>query len=187
MCIRDSYKTDSFEALKIGPNKGDKVPIELAALLQANSRVKGLDLDLENVAYDVDVLDVYKRQVEQYDVDYIKGMVGKIAEENGKLKVQGSDLINGEQILIDADLVVLATAIEPDDSARSLASMLTASMDCLLYTSGLRVIQQTYKAWKALFFRERSMATATGERRSDFLAENRSFCLLVWKQHCGDS
>lgn len=50
------YKTDSFEALKIGPNKGDKVPIELAALLQANSRVKGLDLDLENVAYDVDVL-----------------------------------------------------------------------------------------------------------------------------------
>ena len=68
-----------------------------------------------------------RRAVEQYDVDYIKGMVGKIAEENGKLKVQGSDLINGEQILIDADLVVLATAIEPDDSARSIASMLTAS------------------------------------------------------------
>ena len=41
-----------------------------------------------------------RRAVEQYDVDYIKGMVGKIAEENGKLKVQGSDLINGEQILI---------------------------------------------------------------------------------------
>ena len=28
------YKTESFEALKVGPNKGDKVPHELAALLQ---------------------------------------------------------------------------------------------------------------------------------------------------------
>ncbi|MDY3750408.1 FAD-dependent oxidoreductase [Christensenella minuta] len=50
------YKTDGFENLKIGPNKGEKVPKELAALLQANSRVKGLDLDLGHIAYDVDVL-----------------------------------------------------------------------------------------------------------------------------------
>ena len=50
------YKTDGFENLKIGPNKGEKVPKELAALLQANSRVKGLDLDLGRIAYDVDVL-----------------------------------------------------------------------------------------------------------------------------------
>lgn len=50
------YKTDGFENLKIGPNKGEKVPKELAALLQANSRVKGLDLDLDRLAYDVDVL-----------------------------------------------------------------------------------------------------------------------------------
>ena len=50
------YREDSFEALRIGPNQGDKVPKELAALLQANSRVKGLDLDLERVEYDVDVL-----------------------------------------------------------------------------------------------------------------------------------
>ena len=50
------YKTVGFENLKIGPNKGEKVPKELAALLQANSRVKGLDLDLGRIAYDVDVL-----------------------------------------------------------------------------------------------------------------------------------
>lgn len=50
------YKTDGFENLKIGPNKGEKVPKELAALLQANSRIKGLDLDLDRLAYDVDVL-----------------------------------------------------------------------------------------------------------------------------------
>ena len=50
------YKTESFEALKVGPNKGDKVPHELAALLQGNSRVLGLDLDLNAPDYDVDVL-----------------------------------------------------------------------------------------------------------------------------------
>lgn len=50
------YREDSFETLKIGPNKGDKVPRELAALLQANSRVQGLELDLDRIEYDVDVL-----------------------------------------------------------------------------------------------------------------------------------
>ena len=56
----------------------------------------------------------YRRAVEQYGVDYIKGMVGKVAPENGKLMVQGSDLINNCQVKIEADMVVLATAIEPD-------------------------------------------------------------------------
>ena len=71
----------------------------------------------------------YRRAVEQYGVDYIKGMVGKVAVENGKLIVQGSDLINNQQVKIDADMVVLATAIEPDPTARALGTMLTASMD----------------------------------------------------------
>ena len=57
-------------------------------------------------------------------------MVGKvIPRANGKLTVRASDLILNEQLLIDADLVVLAAAIEPDKTARSLATMLTASMD----------------------------------------------------------
>lgn len=71
----------------------------------------------------------YRRAVEQYDVDYIKGMVGKVYEENGKVMVQGSDLIDNKQVTIAADMVVLATAVEPDPSARNLATMLTASMD----------------------------------------------------------
>lgn len=72
----------------------------------------------------------YRRAVEQYDVDYIKGMVGKVTvEPGGKLHVQGSDLISNEQVHIDADMVVLATAIEPDPTARSIGTMLTASMD----------------------------------------------------------
>ena len=71
----------------------------------------------------------YRRAVEDYNVHYIKGMVGKVSPEGNKLIVQGSDLIANKQVKIEADLVVLAAAIEPDKSARPLATMLTASMD----------------------------------------------------------
>ena len=71
----------------------------------------------------------YRRAVEEYGVHYIKGMVGKVSPEGNKLKVQASDLLANKQLHIDADLVVLAAAIEPDKSARPLATMLTASMD----------------------------------------------------------
>ena len=72
----------------------------------------------------------YRRAVEDYGVHYIKGAVGKVVPRaDGTLDVQGSDLIMNEQVHIKADLVVLAAAIEPDKSARPLATMLTASMD----------------------------------------------------------
>ena len=71
----------------------------------------------------------YRRAVEQYGVDYIKGMVGKVYNENGKLMVQGSNLIDNEQITIESDLVVLAAAIEPEPSVRKVATLLTASID----------------------------------------------------------
>lgn len=71
----------------------------------------------------------YRRAVEQYNVNYIKGMVGKIEPKDGKLYVQGSDLLANDQIVIEADMVVLAAAIEPDPTARSVATMLTASID----------------------------------------------------------
>ncbi len=72
----------------------------------------------------------YRRAVEEYGVHYIKGMVGKVMPQpDGKLLVRGADLIMNEQILVEADMVVLAAAIEPDKTARPLATMLTASMD----------------------------------------------------------
>ena len=45
-----------FEELKIGPNKGQKAPIELAAMLQAKPRVTANDVDLDNITYETDVL-----------------------------------------------------------------------------------------------------------------------------------
>lgn len=71
----------------------------------------------------------YRRACEQYGVDYIKGMVGKVYNQNGKLMVQGSNLIENEQVTITSDLVVLATAIEPEPSVRKIATLLTASID----------------------------------------------------------
>ncbi|MBQ9748814.1 MAG: CoB--CoM heterodisulfide reductase iron-sulfur subunit A family protein [Clostridia bacterium] len=72
----------------------------------------------------------YRRAVEEYGVHYIKGMVGKVMPQpDGKLLVRAADLIMNEQVMINADMVVLAAAIEPDKTARPLATMLTASMD----------------------------------------------------------
>ncbi len=50
------YRTDQFSVLEIGPNKGEKVPTQLAELLQANSRIKTAEIHLDRIDYDVDVL-----------------------------------------------------------------------------------------------------------------------------------
>ena len=50
------YKQEEFRTLTVGPNKGGKVPTELAALLQAHSRIDPAKIDLSNPDYDVDVL-----------------------------------------------------------------------------------------------------------------------------------
>jgi len=71
----------------------------------------------------------YRRAVEEYGVNYIKGQVGKVAEQNGKLLVQGVDLIDNKRILMETDMVVLATAIEPNPDVRKIATMVTASID----------------------------------------------------------
>ena len=50
------YKASEFSVLEIGPNKGDKVPHELAEMLQAHSRIKASDVDLTSPDYETDVL-----------------------------------------------------------------------------------------------------------------------------------
>ncbi len=96
----------------------DKYPDTDVSVFYIDVRTPGKNFD-----------EFYRRAVEEYNVHYIKGMVGKVSPEGDKLIVQGSDLIANKQLKIEADLVVLAAAIEPDKSARPLATMLTASMD----------------------------------------------------------
>ena len=71
----------------------------------------------------------YRRAVEEYGVHYIKGQVGKVAPQGDKLLVQGVDLLDNKRILMETDMVVLATAIEPNPDVQKIATMLTASID----------------------------------------------------------
>ena len=50
------YKKSEFTQLKMGPNKGGDVPLELAALLQGKSRINPSEINLDRIDYDTDVL-----------------------------------------------------------------------------------------------------------------------------------
>lgn len=50
------YRADGFSEIKIGPNKGEKAPLELTNLLHSDSRILGEKIDLSKIDYDVDVL-----------------------------------------------------------------------------------------------------------------------------------
>ena len=50
------YRPEGFKEIKIGPNKGEKAPVELTNLLHSNSRLLGENIDLTKIDYDVDVL-----------------------------------------------------------------------------------------------------------------------------------
>ena len=50
------YKESEFSTLKVGPNKGEKVPHELCEILEAHSRITAESVDLTSPDYDCDVL-----------------------------------------------------------------------------------------------------------------------------------
>jgi heterodisulfide reductase subunit A len=70
-----------------------------------------------------------RRAIEEDHVNYIRGRVSKIIEEDGKLIVKGEDTIAGLQVTIEADLVVLATAMVAQPEASKLAQTLGVSYD----------------------------------------------------------
>ena len=97
----------------------DKYPDTNVTVFYIDVRTPGKNFD-----------EFYRRAVEDYGVNYIKGQVGKVApQSDGSLLVQGVDLLENKQILKKADKVVLATAIEPNPHERKIATMLTASIE----------------------------------------------------------
>lgn len=70
-----------------------------------------------------------RRAVEEYGVNYIKGMVGKVFPEGDKLQVHGVDALASETLIIDADMVVLAAATKAKDDAQELGRKLSISTD----------------------------------------------------------
>ncbi len=97
----------------------DKYPDTNVTVFYIDVRTPGKNFD-----------EFYRRAVEQYHVNYVKGQVGKVTpKSDGTLDVQGVDLLDNKQIVINADMVVLAAAIEPNPDIRKIATMLTASID----------------------------------------------------------
>jgi len=71
-----------------------------------------------------------RRAIEEDQVSYIRGRVSRIYEKNGKLIVKGVDtLLNSRPVEIEADLVVLATAMVPQPDAEALAQKMKISYD----------------------------------------------------------
>ena len=71
----------------------------------------------------------WRRAVEGEEAVYIRGMVSRLYQKGDKIVVMGSDVLVGVQVEIEADLVVLATAVQPRTGADTLAQKLGISYD----------------------------------------------------------
>jgi heterodisulfide reductase subunit A len=68
-----------------------------------------------------------RRGIEEEGSVYLRGRVSRIYERKGKLIVLGSDTLSGTSVEIEADMVVLATAMKPSSGYAALARMLGLS------------------------------------------------------------
>lgn len=71
----------------------------------------------------------YNRAQEEDRVVYLRGKVSKLFREDGKVIVKGVDTLSGRTVEIEADLVVLATAIVPRLETRALAQLIGLQVD----------------------------------------------------------
>ncbi|RQD72679.1 MAG: CoB--CoM heterodisulfide reductase iron-sulfur subunit A family protein [Tindallia sp. MSAO_Bac2] len=94
--------------------------------------------DTESYVFYIDVRTAGKNYEEFYErarqmgANYLRGHVSKVeplGDSDNRLLVRGYDGSLGEQTEIEADLVVLATSIEPQQGAKKLAGMLGISSD----------------------------------------------------------
>lgn len=70
-----------------------------------------------------------RRAVEQEGAIYLRGRVSKLERVGDVVRVHGFDTLSGEAAVIDADLVVLATAVTPQPGIEALAQKLSVSYD----------------------------------------------------------
>ncbi|HET6452922.1 MAG TPA: CoB--CoM heterodisulfide reductase iron-sulfur subunit A family protein, partial [Armatimonadota bacterium] len=70
-----------------------------------------------------------RRAIEKYGAIYLRGRVSRVFEMDGKLYVRGVDTLAGKPVEIEADMVVLASAMEAQPDAKDLARKLGISVD----------------------------------------------------------
>ena len=61
--------------------------------------------------------------------NYIRGRVAKIYKENGKLICKGEDTLLGKPVEVEADMVILETAMVPAQGVGDIVGKLSISMD----------------------------------------------------------
>lgn len=76
-----------------------------------------------------------RRAIEQDGAQYHRGRVSKITEENGKLIVRGADTLAGVPVTVEADMVVLASAVRPAKGVEELAQKLNVGYDAFGFLS----------------------------------------------------
>ena len=84
-----------------------------------------MDARVPGKSYD----EFWRRAIEDEEAVYIRGMVSRLYQKGNKIVVMGSDIAVGVQVEIEADLVVLATAVQPRPGADLLAQKLGISYD----------------------------------------------------------
>lgn len=70
-----------------------------------------------------------RRAIEHDGAMYLRGRVSRVYERDGKVIVQGADTLSGNQVEIEADMVVLATAIVSREGADTVAQKLGIGYD----------------------------------------------------------
>lgn len=70
-----------------------------------------------------------QKAMEEYKVLYLRGKPSRVFQENGQVKVWGVDTLTGLPIEVEADLVVLATAVVPQPDAQEFGQLLRVSTD----------------------------------------------------------
>ncbi|MCK4354147.1 MAG: FAD-binding protein [Dehalococcoidia bacterium] len=88
------YRKEQFRELRLGPNKGRPAPLEIADVLEGNSRIDPDKVDIENIDYEVDVLVI--------GCGGAGGSAALLAEENGASVLIASKLRLGDANTIGA-------------------------------------------------------------------------------------
>jgi heterodisulfide reductase subunit A2 len=70
-----------------------------------------------------------RRAIEENHALYLRGRVSRMYRNGDTIRVHGFDTLSGEQMIIDADMVVLASAMRSQPGIASLAQKLSISYD----------------------------------------------------------
>ncbi|MDY6834039.1 MAG: CoB--CoM heterodisulfide reductase iron-sulfur subunit A family protein [Chloroflexota bacterium] len=119
-------------------NKGRSYCSKICCMYMAKQSImlKEHDPDVQSYIFYIDIRaggkdfdEFAQRAQDEYGVLYLRGRISKIVQDGKKLIVYGEDSLLGHPVQIPADMVVLATGVEPNDGAPELAQILNVSYD----------------------------------------------------------